>query len=109
MSPETSKSIHQMAAMWEAVDRARSAGGVAPTLLPEGAFTVRDYAERYNLPLRTARDHIDRMVQRGVLETGRHYAITHGICRAVTHYRPKEGTCSSEGGGKPTTRHGRKP
>lgn len=57
--------------IWAAMDQARRDGGMAfSDVIPEKAFTVHEYAERYGLPRNTAKYQLQRLVDGGSLASG---------------------------------------
>ena len=55
---------------WDALDSLRESSGMAEDA-PEGAFTVAQWGERYNLTRSSAEREVERLVKDGKLQSGR--------------------------------------
>lgn len=71
---------------WDEIDRLRHESGMNGDDAPPDAFTNRDYAAKYGLPIKTANDQLARLVAAGRLKTGKVLAPTSGGYRMVRVY-----------------------
>lgn len=53
------------------LDALRAAAGLVGDDVPAGALTVKDWAERFGIPLQTADNEVARLVARGLLCVGK--------------------------------------
>jgi hypothetical protein len=70
---------------WDQVDRLHTSGMNGDNAPPD-AFTNRDYAAKYGLPIKTASDQLARLVLAGKLKTEKVLAPTSGGRRMVRVY-----------------------
>jgi len=71
---------------WDQADRLRHASGMNGDHARPEAFTNRDYAAKYGLPIKTASDQLARLVLAGRLKTGKVLAPTAGGRRTARVY-----------------------
>lgn len=75
---------------WEQMDALRASSGlVGVQEVPEGAVSLLDYSEQYDLAIPTARNQVRRMVKERKLQTGKKLVVTgDGRRRLVNYYWP---------------------
>jgi len=49
--------------------------------IPEAAFTIMEYADQYNLPITTAKGHLQKLVRAGKLKSGTRHRIPDSLGR----------------------------
>ncbi len=69
--------------LWEKLDEARTQLPWAQPP-PEDSFSIRDYAEKYSVGHSTAKEHIQKLLRKGLLELA-------GSVRNKKFYRPTVG------------------
>ncbi len=71
---------------WEDLDAARERAGMAFGEAPPDAFTVEEYADRYDVARPTASHQLARLVRAGVLQQGFRWSDTPAGKRRVRCY-----------------------
>lgn len=63
-------------AKWERVDAIRRDARLVGDDVPDGAFTMYEYAARYRIPFKTAECQLGRLVAAGKMKTGMALRVT---------------------------------
>lgn len=68
------------------LDALRAEAGLVGDDVPAGALTLKDWAERFNIPLKTADNEVSRLVARGLLSMGKKRIWCGSRSGLVKHY-----------------------
>ena len=71
---------------WDQIDALRTGAGMGNDDVPRGAFTIYDYAAKYNMPYHTAADQLARLARAGSLKTGKKRATLSSGRQGLTRF-----------------------